>query len=448
MLGLIPQSESTPPLYYSVAWVWARIFGYGEVGLRSLSALAGVLVVPVAYGTASRLVSVRAGVIAAALAACNPLLIWYSQEARSYELLVLLSGLSLFGFALLRERPVPRHAAVWVIASALALATHYYAILLVVPEAAWLLFAHRRRRPVQVAVALVALCGLALIPLAISQNGTGRANWIHHASLARRVKEIVPQFAIGFGAPAYGVLEPVAVALAAFGLVLLAMRAGRVERSGALLAGGLALAGLVLNLLLVGGGVDDLLTRNVLALWMPAAVALAGGFAARRARLIGVVAAAALCVIGIVAALGTARERNLQRPDWRPVARALGARPAGGRMILVQHYRDLLPLSLYLPGLRFMRGRGAAVSELDVITFTSPPSAGFCWWGSACNLWPSRLQANYAIPGFSVASRSRVEQFTVLRMTTGGRPVFVSAGAVAQALRTTRFQNDELLLQR
>ena len=117
-------------------------------------------------------------------------------------------------------------------------------------------------------------------------------------------------------------------------------------------------------------------------------------------------------------------------------------------MILVQHYRDLLPLSLYLPGLRFMRGRGAAVSELDVITFTSPPSAGFCWWGSACNLWPSRLQASYAIPGFSVVSRSRVEQFTVLRMTTGGRPVFVSAGAVARALRTTRFQNDELLLQR
>ena len=29
MLGLIPQSESTPPLYYCIAWVWARVFGYG-----------------------------------------------------------------------------------------------------------------------------------------------------------------------------------------------------------------------------------------------------------------------------------------------------------------------------------------------------------------------------------------------------------------------------------
>jgi uncharacterized membrane protein len=447
MLGLIPQSESTPPLYYCVAWVWARIFGYGEVGLRSLSALAGVLVVPVAYGAATRLVSVRAGVIAAALVAFNPLLIWYSQEARSYELLVLFSALSLLAFASLLDHPTRRAAALWVIASALALATHYYTILIVVPEALWLLVVHRWRRPVQAALAIVALCGLALIPLAISQKGTGRTNWIAHASLARRVKHIVPQFVIGFGSPAYSVLEPVAVALAVFGLALMATRSERFERSGALLAGGLALAGFIVGLLLVGVGIDDLLTRNVLALWLPAAVAVAGGFAAQRARLAGGLAATAFCVVGIVAAVGVARERDLQRPDWRPVAQLLGTRPGGERLILIQHYRDLLPLSLYLPRLKFMRATGWAVSELDVVSFTSPPSAGFCWWGSACNLWPSRMQTRYAIPGFTVVSRRSVNQFTVLRMVAGGR-VFVSARAVARALRTTRFRNDELLIQR
>jgi 4-amino-4-deoxy-L-arabinose transferase-like glycosyltransferase len=448
MLGLIPQSESTPPLYYSVAWVWARIAGYGEVGLRSLSALAGVLVIPVAYGAGARLVSVRAGVIAAALAAFNPLLIWYSQEARSYELLVLFTALSLLTFAYVLERPTPRSSAVWVLASALALATHYYAILIVVPEAVWLLVVYRWRREVRIAVAIAALCGLALIPLAISQQRTGRTNWIANVSLARRVKEIVPQFMTGFGSPAYGVLEPLAVALAVLGLVLLVLRSDRFERHGALLAGGLALAGLVLNLLLVAGGIDDLLTRNVLAIWMPAAVALAGGFAAQRARLLGGLAAAALCVIGIVAVVGVARDRNLQRPDWRPVAHLLGRQPvAGGRLILVQHYRDLLPLSLYLPDLKFMRGPGARVAELDVVSFTSPASAGFCWWGSACNLWPSRAQASYAIPGFTATSRTSANQFTVLRLRATGRPRFVSVGAVIRVLRTTRFQNDELLIQ-
>src|SRR5215208_2856492 len=91
MLGAIPDSESTPPVYYVVAWFWAKLCGAGEVGLRSLSALAGTATVPVVYAIGARAVGVRAGLIAAALAATNPLLVWYSQEARAYALLVLLA---------------------------------------------------------------------------------------------------------------------------------------------------------------------------------------------------------------------------------------------------------------------------------------------------------------------------------------------------------------------
>ena len=54
-----------------MAWVSARVFGYGEAGLRSLSAVFGIATVPVASRAARRLVSPR-GVIAAALTACNP----------------------------------------------------------------------------------------------------------------------------------------------------------------------------------------------------------------------------------------------------------------------------------------------------------------------------------------------------------------------------------------
>src|SRR3954447_14492097 len=75
MLGAIPDSESTPPLYYVVAWLWSKVFGLGEVGLRSLSALAGTATVPVVYALTARVASVRAGLIAAALAATNPLLV-------------------------------------------------------------------------------------------------------------------------------------------------------------------------------------------------------------------------------------------------------------------------------------------------------------------------------------------------------------------------------------
>ncbi len=222
MLGLIPQSESTPPLYYCVAWVWARLFGYTETPLRSLSAVLGVALVPVAFAAGAKLVSRRAGLIVAALAACNPLLIWYSQEARSYEMLAFLASVSLLAFAYARENPTPRALAAWAITAALALATHYYAVLIVVPEAIWLLTIYRQRREVQIAFGVVGLCGLGLLALALAQNATGRDAWIATAPLGRRLGQVIPQFAVSFEGPAHSVLEPLAIAIIVLALVLLA----------------------------------------------------------------------------------------------------------------------------------------------------------------------------------------------------------------------------------
>jgi hypothetical protein len=196
-------------------------------------------------------------------------------------------------------------------------------------------------------------------------------------------------------------------------------------------------------------GFDDLLTRNLLAIWPPAALLVAGGLAVPRPRFVGVALTVVLCSIGVVTAVAVAVDRDFERPDWRVVAGALSDHaPAGGRAILVQHYRDLLPLSLYEPGLRFWPSGGAnAVRELDVVSFTSPPSAGFCWWGSGCNLWPSRVQASYLIAGFHAVSERRVLQFTIVRMVSSA-PVRLTPSVVARVLTTTRLANDELLIQR
>ena len=448
MLGLIPQSESTPPLYYLVAWVWARCFGFGEAGLRSLSALAGALVVPIAYGAAAKLVSRRAGIIAAALTACSPLLIWYSQEARSYEVMVLLTGVALLAFAYALHSSSARILAAWALASVLALATHYYGLLAILPEAIWLLHVHGRRRSAQLAVGGVALCAVALIPLAISQSSTGNSNWIASVSLLTRLRQIAPLFLIGTGAPAQGVLEPLAAALAVAALTLLGWRGRAGERSGALLAGGLATAGLVVSLLLVAAGVDELIARNLIALWLPATVLVAGGLAVRRAGAVGIAITIGLCVIGVTASVGVAADPSLQRPDWRPVARALGPLPAGspGRAILVQRYLDLLPLSLYVPHLHFLGRAGARVDQLVVISIRSPPRS-FCWWGAACNLIPSEMQRAYPVAGFHVVSRERVEQFTILRLESA-RPLRLRPPAVAAALTATDLRHDGLLIQR
>ena len=293
MLGLIPHSESTPPLYYCVVWAWARLFGAGQAALRSLSALVGVATIPLMYGAAAKLFSRRTGLVVAAVTACDPLLIWYSQEARSYALLVALSAASLLAFAYALERPVPRTLALWAATGALALATHYYAVLAIVPEAVVLLIAHRAdrggggRRAVVLAVGAVALCGTALIPLAIAQNATRNSAWIAPIPLGPRLAQVIPQFLTGFQAPAQTVIESLAAAMAVTGLALLVLRADAPTQRRAATLGGIAIGGLALNLALIAAGVDDLITRNVIALWVPAALVVAAGFAARRAGALG-----------------------------------------------------------------------------------------------------------------------------------------------------------------
>src|SRR3954452_10350433 len=109
MLDTIPKSESTPPLYYALAWLWTRALGSSdEYALRSLSALAGTATIPVLYAATCELVTRRAALVAAALAACSPLLVWYSQESRAYALLGLATALTLWFFA--RALEGRRHA--------------------------------------------------------------------------------------------------------------------------------------------------------------------------------------------------------------------------------------------------------------------------------------------------------------------------------------------------
>jgi 4-amino-4-deoxy-L-arabinose transferase-like glycosyltransferase len=448
MLGLIPHTESTPPLYYLVAWVWARVFGYGEAGLRSLSAVAGVLTVPVAYGAGARLVSRRTGLIVAALCACNPFLIWYSQEARSYSLLVLFSALTLLSFAYALERPTPRTVTLWVVCSALALGTHYYAVVVVVPQAAWLLLKWREDRSVQAGVAVVAMCGLALIPLALSQNSTGHDSWIAQSDLGARLRQIIPQFLIGTDAPARTLLKYLGMALALLGLGFLAWRRNTTQGRRALLPLGLAGSGFVLSLAFIAAGSDALITRNIIGLWLPAAIAVAAGLALARPWLLGALAAAALCGIGVAAAVGVATDNNFQRPNWRLVAQVLGPHPVAGsrRVILIQHYGNSLPLSLYLAHMHFVPGRGVGgVREFDVVALSSPQQP-LCWWGAACNLLPSRIQAAYPVPGFHRVWVRRVRQFTIMRLVSD-RSRHVTPALVSRSLYTTSLRRDGLLSQ-
>lgn len=366
MLAGVSAGESTPPLYYIVAWIWAKLFGTGEVGLRSLSALFGTATIPLAYALGRRVAGRRAGLVAAALCAFNPLLVWYSQEARSYALMVFLSGLTLLALIRALEQPSGRRVALWALASAAAVCTHYYAGFLIGAEAVWLLYRTTARRQAAIAVGALAIAALALLPLALHQRSTGAAAFISQSSLARRLAQVPKQFALGYQGPLEVVATIAAALLIAYAALRLVASAPGRERHRALVFAGLGLATIAAPLVLAAIGPDYLIARNVLAAWLPLGVAVAAGFATGRAPREGIAAAALLCAIGVLMVVAVARDDRYQRDDWRAAAKALG-KADQPRAIVVTPASGRVPLLLYLPSARPSPASGVDVKELDFV---------------------------------------------------------------------------------
>ncbi len=331
-------SESAPPLYYALAWVWTQLTGTGEFGLRSLSALAGVATVPVAYLLGAELRGRRAGLVAAALVAVNPMLLWYSQEARGYALLALLTAIAVLYFVRALDRGQRRDFTGWGIASALALATHYFAIFPIAFEAAWLLW--RRGRRALAGLWIVALAGLALAPLAIHQMSLGHAEWIGGRSLGHRLWEVGVSFVVGETGDIIArpetvlpALVPLLACLAA--LALLAVRSERLERraGGRMLAIAAATVVVPLALALIAPGKDYVIARNLLPALVPLLVAVAIGTTLRAARRSGVVIASVLIAYSLGFCVWASLSPVLQRPDWDAVAARLGEPSAPRAMV-------------------------------------------------------------------------------------------------------------------
>jgi len=398
-LARLPSQELAPPLYFVLAWAWSRPFGIGEVGLRSLSALIGTLTVPVAYAAGAQLVSRRSGLAAAALVAVSPLLVYYSQEARPYALVILLGGVSFLLFTRALEAGARgRTLAGWAIVSALALATHYFAAFLVAPEALWLLARspRGRRAGAALAVALVGATGFALLPLALTQLASGGATWIGRIPLSARLLDFPEKYSAGWQSaenPAW----PLPALLLALSLALLAARGDSGERRGAALALALAAATLLVPLALAIGGLDFFTFRHLMVVAVPLIVGLAAGFGVRRAGRVGSVALAALCLGSVaVNALVFATPR-LQRDDWRAASAVLG-RPSAPRVLAFTSF-SREPVQAYGHRVEEAIAPAVRVSELVLIGNTvagAPPPRP-------------------PVPGFRLLDRRTVQKLTVVR---------------------------------
>jgi len=371
MLSALPESERTPPLYYLLAWPWTQLFGHGEVGIRSLSVLIGTATVPVSYLAARELVSRRAGTVVAVLVAVNPILVWYSQEGRAYALLVLTAAAALLFFVRALRDPESKWLGLWALSSVLAIASHYFAAFLFLAEAAWLLAARGYSLRLAIAVGVPVAAGLALSPLAIAQADTHAGiDWIPAISLAQRAVETPGFFVVGFEVsyPLAVGLAALAAGLAAAGLVLLLRRADEAEKRGALTAGSVAAAGLVLPLALAVAGIDFFVYKNLLGTLVPFAIVIGAGLGAARAGSLGIALTAGLALLSIGIVASTASDPKYQRESWREAAEALGVPKEDRAIVATPGAPGREPLlHAYLRQARELEAGRALVGEIDVL---------------------------------------------------------------------------------
>ncbi len=85
-----------PPLYYLLIKFWTSLFGYSEISLRMPSVLFSLVTGYVIYLIGKKLKNETVGLWAAIFFLFNPLIVYYSQEARMYMLATFLLTVALY----------------------------------------------------------------------------------------------------------------------------------------------------------------------------------------------------------------------------------------------------------------------------------------------------------------------------------------------------------------
>jgi mannosyltransferase len=123
-----------PPLYYVCLHYWMMVFGTSESVVRLLSALFGVLSIPMIYVIGRYLFNEEAGLVGALILALSSFNIYYSQEARMYGLMALLALLSMYFFLLFLQRGTLASSSGYVLSTTLLVYTHNYGWFVIIAQ--------------------------------------------------------------------------------------------------------------------------------------------------------------------------------------------------------------------------------------------------------------------------------------------------------------------------
>ena len=134
-----------PPLHFLLTWLWRGLGGEGDLWIKSLSILFGLLTLPVLWGFVRELFGRRAALLAALLLALHPVHIAFSHEGRAYGLMWLLVTLAVWTGWRWIERGRVRDGLAFVLSATAALYSLYWAVAPLGFLGLWGLVALRRR---------------------------------------------------------------------------------------------------------------------------------------------------------------------------------------------------------------------------------------------------------------------------------------------------------------
>ncbi len=180
-----------PPLYFVILHFWMGLFGNSEVALRSLSAIFGIISILLIYQVGIALFNREVGLISSFLSAVSHFHIQYSQEARPYTLLLLLSLLSFLFFIQILKHERKWYYPCYLLANILLVYTHVFGLFMVAAQIFFLLLFWTKYSPqrlkllsMQIAT-VVAILPLAFLLGSVAISIVEHGFWIPEPSLMR-----------------------------------------------------------------------------------------------------------------------------------------------------------------------------------------------------------------------------------------------------------------------
>jgi len=346
MLAHVARTESTPPLWYTLAWLAHRA-GVPVQDVRLLSVAAGGALAALVVDLARRVVPLPFAALAGLLAALGSQLASHGHELRAYELLALFSAL--FARVLLAAVERPSRCRGLALAAVVAAGglTHYFFALSVLAGLVWLWgdpAARAARQRATAAICLGAAAATPWLPVSIEQYHQDRFWWIPAFRLRAVLAVPLRLFTPVYGRTELGLaLSLVVVAVVAAGCLRLA----RLSSHGRLVAA-LAVLPLAAAALAWAGGVRVFALRNMIGIAPFVSIVVAAAIASLPRRALPVVAA--LVATALALQLGAVTDVHVPRYDL--VARRLvaaGWTPSTPVAVFGNFFGYRAPLEWYLP---------------------------------------------------------------------------------------------------